>query len=470
MFSGKFFTTSEQHVELRTSREEKDRIDFDKFKDWLKEHNPFDQTKPELYSISTGVVATSMINCDRAEAIGSDRLKEMIGQNFADVEMNYKMKVKPLGFTMKSMKLNGQEIIINPHQLFHRMLTVMPTLDRLRDSFNFELASYPLSMFDENGIRKSESISMFRYFDKIQDSNNNVFTHDNSLFFISGECLLQKVLWNTTQTFGEIIDEYVHYILHYYGRNNVNIIFDGTSDRLWQAKTTTSTKVLFEPHIRATIKQSEFLSNDTNKLRMVNYLMKKLSDENIQTFQAENTSKYLICKLAVSAAKNCSKNVVVVGEELDLLVLLIDQTVTENVFMLRPGKKSDQTSYVASIQRKLGTATEIILPIHVFSGCQSTSAFFQKGKISFLKKVMSNDSISKCLNIFNTPNADVGKLYEAGQKLLLCVYGAKAQAANINLFRYELFEKINRYLQRFYSYPLKSVYLSVYQNVCQDRF
>lgn len=445
-FCGKFFTTSEQHVELRTSREERDRIDFRKFKDWLKEHNPFDQSKSELYSISTGVVATSIVNCDKAEEIGIERLKQIVGQNFEDIKMNYEAKVKPLGFSMKSMKLNGQDVIINPHQLFHRMLTVMPTLDQLKDSFNFELASYPLSMFDENGMRKYEPNSVFGYFDKIQDSNVYKFTQENSTFFISGEFLLNKVVWSTTQTFEEITNEYVNYIMYYYGRSNVTIVFDGPNVKFWQSKVTTSKEVLIQPHIKATIKQSSFLSNDSNKLRMVKYLIEKLIANGIQTFQAQTSSKFYLPNLAVSEAETSCKNVVVVADDLDTLILLIDQAKTDNVFMLRSGKKLEKTSYISSIQRKLGKSKEIILPLHVFSGTnKSTSAFYNKGKISFLKKVIGNESLSKSLHIFNMPNGDVTEMFTAGEKILLSLYGAKGEMTSINLFRYELFERINRY-------------------------
>lgn len=59
-FTGKVFTTSEQHVELRSSREKTDRIDFLKFKNWLQDHNPFDENKTDLYSISSGVVGSHL--------------------------------------------------------------------------------------------------------------------------------------------------------------------------------------------------------------------------------------------------------------------------------------------------------------------------------------------------------------------------------------------------------------------------
>lgn len=447
-FAGKFFTTSEQHVELRTSREKIDRDDFLKFKNWLLEHNPFDDSKTELYSISSGVVAASIINCDKAEEVGMKCLKDVIGKNFEEIKLSTACKVKPLGFSMKSIKLNGQDIIINPHQLFHRMLTVMPSVDKLKESFNYELASSPLSIFDDSGIRQHNPSPLFDYFDKIKGQSNIAFTDKDSDFFVSGDFILGQVAWSSAQTFGEIIEQYVQHILHYYGRMNVRIFFNGSTrsyDFPSQRQTIGSKEVLFVNHIKVAGKQTQILSNENNRLRIVDCLIKRLNQENIRVVQAEYKSDRIICKDAVIAAKNNgSKNVVIVGDEIDLLVLLIHHGKSNNIFMLRPGKKTTKTSHIAVIQSALGNAKENILTINAISGTPNISAFYKKGKVSFLKNVLSNSEIASSLKIFNKPNADVGKLLKAGEKLLLSVYGATKSTKDINSLRYELFNKINR--------------------------
>lgn len=59
-------------------------------------------------------------------------------------------------------------------------------------------------------------------------------------------------------------------------------------------------------------------------------------------YQAENKSDRLMVNAAVTDAREFeNKNVVVVGDELDLLVLLIyHSSESDNIFMLRPGKKT----------------------------------------------------------------------------------------------------------------------------------
>ena len=54
--------SSEQHVELGVSRKRKDNIDLQKMISWFNDHNPFSIAEPCLKSLSTGIIATVMIN------------------------------------------------------------------------------------------------------------------------------------------------------------------------------------------------------------------------------------------------------------------------------------------------------------------------------------------------------------------------------------------------------------------------
>ena len=66
-FAGVSHETSEQHKELRTSRQIRDNHDADCFIEWLEAHPPF-QSRPTtmLVSLSTGLVADGSVNCDDA--------------------------------------------------------------------------------------------------------------------------------------------------------------------------------------------------------------------------------------------------------------------------------------------------------------------------------------------------------------------------------------------------------------------
>ena len=49
--------SSEQHVELTTSRRRRDKKDLDLFKNWIQNHNPFDESNPSLRSLTSGLTA-----------------------------------------------------------------------------------------------------------------------------------------------------------------------------------------------------------------------------------------------------------------------------------------------------------------------------------------------------------------------------------------------------------------------------
>ena len=74
-FTGVQSCNSFQHVELRDSRIEKDERNVQTFLKWLQHHYPFIRTEG-LVSLSTGMVATELINCYKAKDIGKGIMAE----------------------------------------------------------------------------------------------------------------------------------------------------------------------------------------------------------------------------------------------------------------------------------------------------------------------------------------------------------------------------------------------------------
>ena len=64
--------SSEQHVELGSSRIKRDNSDLKRLIDWFDAHEPFDPRLPLLQSISSGITALDEdgVNCDEAEKVG----------------------------------------------------------------------------------------------------------------------------------------------------------------------------------------------------------------------------------------------------------------------------------------------------------------------------------------------------------------------------------------------------------------
>ncbi|CAG9761491.1 unnamed protein product [Ceutorhynchus assimilis] len=98
---------SEQHVELRDSRGNRDYNDLQRLLSWLEFHNPFDDQINSLLSISSSLVASVDINCDSAREVGENLLSKCIGLNFQDLRLKRNDKIKPLSFMFKTLKGAG---------------------------------------------------------------------------------------------------------------------------------------------------------------------------------------------------------------------------------------------------------------------------------------------------------------------------------------------------------------------------
>ncbi|KAK4884127.1 hypothetical protein RN001_000398 [Aquatica leii] len=95
--------------------------------------------------------------------------------------------------------------------------------DELRQLY--KPAPFPLSLFDENGMRKNQKSAIYKCF---QPANVDLDT-SNITYIIDGGYLLHRVVWNKGETFDTIFDTYVHYVHKNYG-DNVVIVFDGYND------------------------------------------------------------------------------------------------------------------------------------------------------------------------------------------------------------------------------------------------
>ena len=70
--TGLVHRTSDQHVELGSTRCNRDVGDLNTILKWLAQHNLFDIQRPELRSLSSGLTASDGdgVNCDEVEEVG----------------------------------------------------------------------------------------------------------------------------------------------------------------------------------------------------------------------------------------------------------------------------------------------------------------------------------------------------------------------------------------------------------------
>lgn len=119
-----------------------------------------------------------------------------------------------------SIKVYNEVIPIDPLLLFQRISFTKKSDEELRDYLKYELAPYPLSIFNELGMRKSQKSLMYQMF-KNTDINMEL---KNYTCVVDGGYLLHRVVWPSNQTFGYICDTYESYVKEHYGEKSIIVL------------------------------------------------------------------------------------------------------------------------------------------------------------------------------------------------------------------------------------------------------
>ncbi|XP_044758597.1 uncharacterized protein LOC123316535 [Coccinella septempunctata] len=376
---------SEQHVDLSQSRMRRDKEDIGKFVFWLDHHNPFEK-RDSLMSLSTGVMGAANINCHMAFEEGRKGMETMKGKNLANITLSSKFKVKNLCDGQNKIRVPGDSSAIDPSALLQRIAVLYKNDEsKKKEAISFELSPYPLSLFDELGLmRKSVKSELYKLFSTHPQSQSLL---TNMVYVIDGGWLLHQVFWPHSKKFVDILEIYRSFIVNKFG-GNCRVVFDGYSneiigiksyERFRRKEKFVAPDVEISEDKMVTITQKKFLSNVANKYKFIILLSKYLQNHNIEVNVAEEDADVDIVMKGITLKESISEPVAVVGNDVDLFILLIALTPDHsNMFLFKivPGSKGN-TLYSTSQHREF---KPFILFAHAFSGCDSTSAMYNNGK------------------------------------------------------------------------------------------
>ena len=100
----------------------------------------------------------------------------------------------------------------------------------------------------------------------------------------------------------------------------------------------------------------------------------------------------------------------------------------------------DNIVKISDIQRTLSAKVKRhILVAHDLSGCDTVSALYNQGKKTIISVIQNDAHDVSYLDIFKERNSSQNDIVEAGDKLLLHVYGACATTTTLNWQRYVLY-------------------------------
>lgn len=440
-FCGVSFKSSYQHIDASDSRINEDSSAVYKIAEFFHIHNPFPDVQ-EVMAISTGIVGNETIDCYKAFDIGINLRKKMKGLNFKDIKMTIKDTTKSLLSMSSKIKVNNTAVAVDPNLIFQRLCFLRKSNDELRQYFNYELAPYPLSLFDNAGMRKTTKSTLYDIFEQCETDVNDV---TKFFYIIDGGMLLHRLKWEKNQKFIDIFQQYIRYLRNNYG-TNVKIVFDGynndgtkASERNRRYISNTSIDYFFEEDMPLNTTKEKFLGNSKNKNRFINLFCKKLAENNIEWSQAESDADRLIVQSALDSSFH---DVVVVAEDIDVLVILMALAPDhKEIFFLKPVKNN-------VLQRVYSTKTMLIkypnitknhlFFIHAFTGCDTTSAFYNKGKNNFIKIFNNDQKLRAAAETFMIQEQSEEILFNGGIYCILTMYGAKT-AKNLNELRYKRF-------------------------------
>ncbi|KAJ8866359.1 hypothetical protein PR048_032202, partial [Dryococelus australis] len=283
----------------------------------------------------------------------------------------------------------------------------------------YELVARPLSLFGNVPIRKGTKSSLVHILDELSPSQKSL-----PVYTIDGGHLLHKVVWLRPVTCRQICQQYVKYVKDHYGC--CYIVFYG-----YQAGPIPAQRKKCNFSEDKCGRQQDFLTNKNNKAGFIELLKDRLQKAGYHVHKAGDADTFIVSKASELALPSPS---VLVGEDTELLVLLITHATAGT--RTRP----DRIYSSQNMQESLGHMKKYTLFFHAFTGCDSTSAPFNKGKNNAYKLLFTNDSFRSQMDVFNNSFSSSDSVAAAGETLFLAMYGAKSQS-NLDTARHHLYIK-----------------------------
>lgn len=192
---------------------------------------------------------------------------------------------------------------------------------------------------------------------------------------------------------------------------------------------------MFSDRMVPTVSQENFLANSRNKSRLISMLISKFAEADIICKLTQEDADRLIVVISISLASQHGR-VTVVGEDIGLLVIMVGLCTPSNVYFLKPGKGNVHSTlyHPPSIIDK--SIADNILFLHAMSGCDTTSAMYNQGKVKFIRTLNKNPDLGRTIKVFADPAADVEAIVTAGEQFLLALYGSGKQYTSLNNLRY----------------------------------
>ena len=427
------------HREQTASRIQRDMSDTDKVLQVLLERGVFSTSSRKLVSLSTGLVGDDNVNADEAKAVGDKILESMVDQPVGSYTFSQKRRVKTLASAAYVKTSTGERIEIDPKHLYQRLLIMGVGEIPLVDLLQYELCSFPASLFDNQlFMRSGDKAELIHHLVKLVPECIISSLPKGLQYVIDGGGLLHKFSWPKHSTYAEICAMYTQHITRSY--DIALVVFDGyhgpsTKDETHRKRTgnDVGASVSVSSEMRLTMSKKAFLSNERNKQALINLLSQEMSKSGISVEHAEVDADYKICKMACASAVR--QLTAVVAEDTDVFQLLTHYASPTdfNLYMIT----AKQNVCITTLSKRLDPLlTKNLLFLHAVSGCDTTSRPFGIGKVGVLKKYAA---LENSASTFMSPTSSKSDIEKEGERTLLIMYGC-ATASSLSSARFDRFQ------------------------------
>ena len=433
--------SSEQHVELGIARCKRDNNDLAKVAEWFDQHNPFDSdSDTKLRSLSTGITAEDNdgINCDLAEEIGAVIHSKLDNVPIADATIKRTDQIKSIECLYNNVKINGEEITpIDPSVLCTRLFALAQRENDVSHYFEYELSVEPPSLFKNGLMRPADK-------PKIRDAfiGKTKQSKPAGINVIDGGDVLHTVRWSKNSSYDDVLKAHVTYIRKNYG--TCHICFDGyngpsTKDHE-HIRRRAGSKIAANINIvinhTAHNNQDAFLNNIYNKKQFISLLCDYLERDNQHVHQCTGDADVLIVSVALQLARDGCKTTVH-AKDTDLIVLLLYHwDITMKDIHFRSTKSKTAWNIRECMENIPMELHPHLLFMHAFTGCDTTSSIFDKGKQKIVKLMAKSLELQQCSLIFSGDNASQEEVGNAGVRAFVLLYGANPENTSLNKLRY----------------------------------
>ena len=253
---------------------------------------------------------------------------------------------------------------------------------------------------------------------------------------IDGGSLLRQIKWNVKTTFDAILQSYISFIDSKYGKSM--IVFYGyaglpsTKDHEHSRRgSMVSPDFKIREETILTVSQQSFLTNSNNKNSLLKLLIPRLLSEGHTVKQAEADADTMIVKTVLEAARE-GKSVTVFANDTDVIVMLLHHW-NSSMSLILVRSEIKQRGYTVTKQLDINEASSLLKPnvkclllfLHAFGGCDTTSGIHEKGKAAILKLVEKSKDAENIAEKFMDRNASQEVIGNAGHDMFVLLYGGK---------------------------------------------